>query len=241
MHVLASEARKLATTWAIWIYVAALLAFLALVVVATFVTTDDAELDEQQLRDLLSAAGITTMLATLLGILIFTAEFRHGTAAQTFLVTPRRERVVAAKAALGLLTGALLGLVALGAVAAMAAPWLAVRDVPFDLWDGDLVALYGGVLGVAALSGAIGVALGGAIRNQVAAVVAVLLWFLVVENVVFGLVPSVGRYLPGIASNAVLDPAIENDLSSEAGWLVTLAYTGAFCLLAAALVHRRDV
>ena len=48
-----------------------------------------------------------------------------------------------------------------------------------------------GSLGVA-LWGAIGTALGTIIRNQVGAVITLLAWGFVVDNLLFGLVPSVG-------------------------------------------------
>src|SRR5947207_1798861 len=59
------------------------------------------------------------LFAALLGAMSITAEIRHGTIRPTFLVTPRRHRVVAAKVAASVLIGAGFGLVA-GAVAAAA-------------------------------------------------------------------------------------------------------------------------
>jgi ABC-2 type transport system permease protein len=120
-------------------------------------------------------------------------------------------------------------------------PWLAVRDVPLDLWDGDLVALYLTALGTSALWGALGVGLGGAVRSQVAAVVGALIFLFVVENLVFGLLPEYGRWLPGIATNALIDPTIEEDLSKGLAWAVTLAWVGGFVALAVGFVRVRDV
>jgi ABC-2 type transport system permease protein len=241
MRLLASELRKIRTTWAMLIYVAILVALLVLIVVATLLTTDDDELGAREIRDLFSAATVTTIFSLLLGILLFTTEFRHGTAAQTFLVTPRRERVVGAKTVVGLAVGALFAFFALGVIAAMTVPWLAVRDVPLDLWDGDLVALYLTALGTSALWGALGVGLGGAVRSQVAAVVGALIFLFVVENLVFGLLPEYGRWLPGIATNALIDPTIEEDLSKGLAWAVTLAWVGGFVALAVGFVRVRDV
>ncbi len=241
MRLAASELRKILTTWAILIYVFILVAIVALIVVGVFLTTDDVEFGQQTLNDLFSGGAITTIFALLLGVLVYTAEFRHGTAAETFLVTPRRERVTAAKTVVGLVLGALLGLLALALIAAMAVPWMEARDLSEDLWDDELVKLYLATLGMSALWGAMGVGAGGAVRNQVAAVVGVLVWFLVLENILFGLVPSVGKWAPGIATNAVLDPSIEDDLSENAGWLVTLGWTAAIVAAGTVLVRERDV
>jgi ABC-type transport system involved in multi-copper enzyme maturation permease subunit len=57
------------------------------------------------------------LFAALLGAMSITGEIRHGTIRPTFLVTPWRGRVVAAKVCASMLTGAGFGLVA-GAVAA---------------------------------------------------------------------------------------------------------------------------
>jgi hypothetical protein len=69
---------------------------------------------------------------------------------------------------------------------------------------------------------------------------------LAVEQVVLVAFPAVGRWLPGGATNALLQlgPAIVLDgrlLSPPAGGLVLLGYTAAAVALAAVVVLRRDV
>jgi ABC-2 type transport system permease protein len=51
------------------------------------------------------------VLATVLGVTISSGEFRHQTATQTYLATPGRNRVLAAKAIAGGVAGAVFGLV----------------------------------------------------------------------------------------------------------------------------------
>src|SRR5262249_23025501 len=62
-----------------------------------------------------------TPSAALAGALAITAEIRYGTIRPTFLVQPRRSPVVAAKLALGALTGFVYGLLAEGLMATFAA------------------------------------------------------------------------------------------------------------------------
>src|SRR5438046_1583995 len=58
-------------------------------------------------RDMLSQSTVfAALIALLLGILSVTVEWRHGTITRTFLVTPRRWRVLAAKEINGFLLGA---------------------------------------------------------------------------------------------------------------------------------------
>jgi ABC-2 type transport system permease protein len=86
------------------------------------------ELGEEALRQLvLVPARPLTLAALVLGILGMAGELRHGTATSTFLVTPVRGRVVAAKLAAAAGTGLAMALVASAAVFAVALPWLRRR------------------------------------------------------------------------------------------------------------------
>ncbi len=95
--------------------------------------------------------------------------------------------------------------------------------------------------------GVIGVAIGALVRNQIAAVVGVLVWMLALEQIVIPAFPTVGRWMPGGgATNALLQlgPAISADgklLSASAGGLVLAGYTTMAVTLALALSPRRDV
>ena len=73
--------------------------------------------------------------ALLLGILGMAGEFRHQTVTQTFLVTPDRGRVVAAKLVAYPLAGILLALTILAFTAAVAAGWLAAKGITPSLAD----------------------------------------------------------------------------------------------------------
>src|SRR5215467_5763963 len=74
-------------------------------------------------------AGGAGPLVAVLALAGVTGEFRHRTAATTFLVTPRRHRVVAAKLTTYLLVGAGYALVCLAAGLAVAEPWLAAKGI----------------------------------------------------------------------------------------------------------------
>jgi hypothetical protein len=76
-----------------------------------------------------------TLAAVVLGILGMAGEFRHGTATPTFLVTPRRGRVVAAKLAAAGLTGLAMALLSSAAVLAVGLPWLAARGIEVAVAD----------------------------------------------------------------------------------------------------------
>jgi ABC-type transport system involved in multi-copper enzyme maturation permease subunit len=67
------------------------------------VTTEDQ-------RSLLSVGTFAGVFAALAGIMLVTSEYRYGTIRPTFLVTPRRTRVLAGKLAAGLLAGLVFGI-----------------------------------------------------------------------------------------------------------------------------------
>jgi hypothetical protein len=175
------------------------------------------------------------LFAGLAGAIAVTAEIRYGTIRPTFLVTPRRGPVLAAKLAIGTLVGFVLGLLAELLMAADAAVAYAARGIDNELTGGDYVQLLAGGAAAAALWAAAGVGVGALVRNQVAVLVGLCAWMFLVESVSESFVPDFGRVLPGGAGLALagnsddLSAAVGAVLlilyaagSSAAGWLVTL-------------------
>ena len=73
-----------------------------------------------------------------LGILVMAGEFRHGTATSTFLITPDRRRVVAAKVVAASLVGVVLALVTSVVTLAVAIPWLQADGVDVASYGSDI-------------------------------------------------------------------------------------------------------
>ncbi len=92
-----------------------------------------------------------------------------------------------------------------------------------------------------ALWGAIGVGLGAIVRNQVGAIIGLLAWGFVVENLLFAFVPSVGRFAPVHAQDALIGLTTKHLLHPTPGGLMLIAWTAALGLIGAALAARRDV
>ena len=146
------------------------------------------------------------LFAALLGAMSMTTEFRHGTIRPTFLVTPRRPRVVVAKVLAGILYGAALGLVATAVAAGAGSAVLESRGIEnqIDLGAHSLF-LVGGAVG-AALWAVLGVGVGALLRNQVPALIGLCAWLLFIEGLLlgdlFGSIGSVSRFAPGAAAAA---------------------------------------
>src|SRR6266508_5636911 len=84
------------------------------------------------------------LFASLVGALAITAEIRYGTIRPTFLVTPRRGPVIAAKLAVSGLAGIVFGLLAEGLMAGMTTAALSVRGITNQLGGGHYLQLLAG-------------------------------------------------------------------------------------------------
>ena len=99
MRLVAAELLKVWTAPRVLLGI--LLSELAIVLIGTIATlhsaVNDPVLPPHLSRDIATMGGIALLFTTLVGILIATTEYRHGTITLTFLATPVREKVLAAK------------------------------------------------------------------------------------------------------------------------------------------------
>jgi len=115
------------------------------------------------------------------------------------------------------------------------------RGIHRSLGWGSVLQLGLGTVVAAALWGGIGVGVGALVRNHIGAVVGVLVWVFVVENLLFGLVPSVGRFTPGRAQDALTGMSTDHLLPAAAGGAVLLAWSLLLFAAGLAVTRARDV
>jgi ABC-type transport system involved in multi-copper enzyme maturation permease subunit len=248
IRLIRAEFTKLATTRLIYGLAATMAAFAVLTVIVGVTTAG------QQGNPPLSAYSLPVLVAApvtllsgaalLLGIVGMGGEFRHQTVTQTFLVTPDRGRVVAAKLVAYPLAGIALALATLAVTAAVAAGWLAAKGITPSLPPaGALGRMVGVALLGPALCGLVGVGVAALVRNQVAALVGVAVWVLVVEGLLLSLLnaPSLGKWLPSAAAQAALGSPGGAQLSRLGGTLLLAGYALALALVGSRLVVRRDI
>jgi ABC-2 type transport system permease protein len=245
-RLIRAEFTKLTTTRLLYGMAAAMAAFAVLTVVALMTTPDiegNPALSAESLP-IFVAAPVTLLsgAALLLGILGMTGEFRHQTITQTFLVTPDRGRVVAAKLVAYPLAGIALTLIILAFTAAVATGWLAAKGITPSLLDARLGRVLLGAVLAAGLCGLVGVGVAALVRNQVAALVGVAVWVLLVEGLLMSLLhaPSLGKWLPSAAAAALTNPG-GGQLSRVAGSLLLAGYALALAAAGTRLVVRRDI
>ena len=118
---------------------------------------------------------------------------------------------------------------------------LSERNIPFALDNRDIALLLLGTIAGSGIWGGIGVGVGSLVRNQIGSVIGLLAWGFVVENLLFGLLPSVGRYVPGQAQNAMQGSSADHLLSPGLGAVVLIAWMVALTAAGLAWTSRRDV
>jgi ABC-2 type transport system permease protein len=184
------------------------------------------------------------LFAALLGAMSITAEIRHGTIRPTFLVTPWRGRVVAAKVWASILIGAGFGLAAGAVAAAAGTAAFRARGIDVLLDAGDYVLLIAGSAAAAALWAAIGVGVGAVVRNQVPALVGICAWLLFVEGLLVGDIADVGdvgRFAPGAAAAAISGQDQDTLLAPAVGLVLLAVYAAVAAVAGALATSRRDV
>jgi hypothetical protein len=188
----------------------------------------------------LGAAGPGRLVIMLLGVLAVTAEFRHATVTATLLHTPRRIRVLTAKAAATVLVAAITAVADLAVVVAVGLITGALRP---GLLNPDVMVHGGGLLLAYPLYALIGVATGGLIRYQPIAVLVPLAWVLYLEGFVLTLVPpAVASWsVNGVTAALAHSGARPDVLPVALGGAVLAAYALLLFTLGAARLVRRDI
>ena len=192
-------------------------------------------------RELLSLGSLADVFAALAGVLLVTSEYRYGTIRPTILFNPARSHLLTAKVAAGALAGLALGILAEAIGWAIGYAILDGRGITVVLSSGDILLLTLGGLAGAALWGAIGAGLGTIIHNQIGAVITLLAGGLVVDSLLFGLAPSVGRFTPTRASDALMGLRVDHLVSPGAGAITLIAWAGALGAAGIALSVRQDI
>lgn len=257
MKLVSAELRKLTYTKSTYgLTLASIFIAVISTVVTPIVIADDesglfGSLQDQAMVDAVYANAVSSYIfAIILGILIMSGEFRHGTAVATFLASPKRARVLGAKLLVAALAAALMQIISVGI--AVLAGWYTlsffddVADPSGDVFlNLSLAALLSG-----AVLGVVGVAIGSLIRNQLIAIVSTLVWLFVVEPIILLLFVDAGKWLPTGAITGMLAIDFQSAafgvdtsdyLSPGVATLVLLAYGTVFSIVALVTSMRRDI
>ncbi|MDQ6781923.1 MAG: hypothetical protein M3063_00430 [Actinomycetota bacterium] len=226
-----------------WLVLLALAILLPVVGTAAMVlsTGKSSGVDVEAVRKVLSSGFSAGLLATLLGVLSVTSEYRHGTVGASLMACGSRTRWALSKLLVACPLGLFFSLAGQAAVLGVGLPLLAGKGVHPDVWSGDLLLTTLGTGTLGFFAAAWGVGLGLCIRSQLAAVAGVVLYSTLAEAAFLQYVPSVGKYLPGGAQAAiVVDPTLQH-LPMAAGYLLFAAWAALSLLVGRMLLIRRDL
>jgi ABC-2 type transport system permease protein len=184
------------------------------------------------------------LFAGLLGALAFTNEIRHGTIRPTFLVTPSRSRVIAAKVGAGMMIGAGFGLAAGAMTAGVATAALRARGIDVLLDAGDYGLLLAGGAAAGALWAAIGVGVGALLHNQIPTAVGLCAWLLFVEGLLLGDLVDLGNlrgFAPGGAAAALSGIDRPGFFAPTISLILLATYAAAIAIAGAVATTHRDI
>jgi ABC-2 type transport system permease protein len=209
-----------------------------------------------------SVTAVGLVIPLLFGALLATTEYRHRTLTPTVLAQPRRGIVLAAKAIVALLMGALYGVLGLIGSVGVGAPVLAAVGEQTALDEPDVLTVLARTIVATALWSLLGLGLGALLTSQIAAIVIVLAFTQFVEPIlrlIAGIsetTAAIARFLPGAATDALvgagilsslgaLDPSVPQASADALLWwqggLVLGGLAAALVLAAALTTLRRDV
>ncbi|MBY8872024.1 ABC transporter permease [Micromonospora sp. PLK6-60] len=211
---------------------------------------------EAGLRSILGILGYTALVPAAAGTVAVTSEYRHRTAAVTFMFAPRRGRVLAAKLATYAVIGLAYGIVLAGTAAMALFAVAAARGVSLGLPAATVLALLGRIAVAMVVYLLLGVGMGALIRSQVAAL-GVVLGYLYLGEPVLMMIPGVNTLYPVLpggataaltdftyltdAMSAQLDTAAVQLLPPAAGGLLLIAYALTASAIAVIVPMRRDI
>jgi ABC-type transport system involved in multi-copper enzyme maturation permease subunit len=196
---------------------------------------------EQNQIGLLSFGSIAGVFAALAGIMLFTSEYRFGTIRPSVLFNPNRDSLFVSKITAGALSGLVFGVIGEGLVFSIGLIILNARSIPITMTGANMTELIVGAIIGTALWGALGVAVGAIVPNQVGAVISLLAWGFVAENLLFGFLPKIGRFLPVHASDSMMGPVQTHLLPGNVGTVVVVAWTVVLAGAGVVMLKRRDV
>ena len=235
-----AELLKLRTTRTFAALVGSAVALSLLVVVLS--TTIGDPVSDDEVRDIF-ISDFSGLFIMLLGVMGMAGEWRHRTITSAVLAAPDRVRLLLAKCVSYAVAGAVLSLAVTVTIMLVGTVILSARDLG-TLGLGDLADVIWRNLAIAAFFGAFGVCIGGLIRNQVVAIIVVLVLSFMVEPTLLALAPDVGRFGPTTgAPNSLIELQFDDEdlLAPGVALLVMGVWLAALFAACAALLRSRDL
>lgn len=255
-----AEFAKVLSTRLWWVLGLILVGYVALgavaIALALSVTPPEGGVPLPEVAPLVYSMASSTgfVFPVIFGAMSITSEVRHRTLTTAFLATPHRGTVLAAKAVVAVLAGAVYGVLALLASVGLGGGLLALTGQETHLDEPETWTMIARIVLAMAIWGLVGVGLGVLIPSQIGSIVAILAFTQFVEPIArtagvfvawFG---EVARFLPGAAGDALVGASFfavlgggADPLEWWAGGLLLAGYAVLFGAIGAATTWRRDI
>lgn len=188
---------------------------------------------------------VTAILASVMGVMLFSADAESGTLPVMLTAQPARWPIVCGKTVMAVMVGGVLG------ASGLAAGFAGAVMAGLDMGSGRLLAAsIPWALGYTMLAAVLGLGVGLVVRSGAVAITVVLVWGLVIENLLTLFLPiTVSRFLPFLAGDRLLaiDTTVLNPeaaavaLTRIEGGLVLGAYSLLALLAGMVVLSHRDV
>jgi ABC-2 type transport system permease protein len=221
-------------------------------VIVSVLVSSLADIDELKVSDVAGLVSgtsvVTALLLGVVGAVSISAEFAYGTIRPTFAATPKRMRVLVAKAVVTIVFAAVAEALVVIFCFAVSSAIVNSRGASISL-SGQTEARSAliGIVVFAVIVGLLGFGLGMVIRNTPAAVAVLILWPLVVENIILAILSAAGvehpqKFLPYISGFVLGNPdrPDSESLGRIAGGLYFGAVTAVVAAVGAIVTARRD-
>jgi ABC-2 type transport system permease protein len=226
------------------------IAFPLVITVLTAALIDADDMDARDLIGLVTGTSIVTgMLLGVIGAASITGEFGFNTIRPTFAATPKRSRVLIAKAILTIIVGVVVEAAMVALCYGMGSAILNGRGGDVS-WSeaGDARSALVGIVCFAGIVSLLGLGLGMLIRSTPAAIAVLVLWPLVAEGLIGALLAVAGvddafKWLPYNAGLNLGNPdagATSESLGQVAGGIYFLAVTAVVAVVGAWSTMTRD-
>ena len=192
---------------------------------------------------------VSLLLLTSLWVINLTSEFTHGTIRVTYAAVPARWKVIVSKAVVGTAVTLVVMTVLFWSTFGVGAVLLDRRGAPIvvDGWLGHTIEVWIALVALAVIVSWFGLSLGVIIKNSPVAIVVVLLWPLIIENLIalaltLSGIETARKWMPYQAAIQTVDnnPGFDDTLGRPWAHLYFAAFVLVILAVGVVVDRRRD-
>lgn len=249
--IIASEWLKARTVRSHWVLLIIGVAFP--IVISTLVgifNPDPQFMSYRELGSMTTGTGVVSLLLlTSLWVINLTSEFTHGTIRVTYAAVPARWKVIVSKAVVGTAVTLVVMTVLFWSTFGVGAVLLDRRGAPIvvDGWLGHTIEVWIALVALAVIVSWFGLSLGIIIKNSPVAIVVVLLWPLIIENLIalaltLSGIETARKWMPYQAAIQTVDnnPGFDDTLGRPWAHLYFAAFVLVILAVGVVVDRRRD-